>query len=298
MTDIAVLEHDCRQYDYAIEGPRQSQLWKERYILFLQDVTAVFDGFKALDITDLGIGHHELRVVVGPNGAGKTTMCDVISGMTRPATGEVFFDGQVITGMDESAIAQMGVGRKFQVPNVFDSLTVWENMLLALSALENSQPIDARRVDPRLGGAAGLALIRAMRSFRNTGGRQTSEAVDRIGAILKRVKLIEYRNELAKNLSHGQRQWLAISSLILAGPKLLLVDEPAAGLTDSETALTAQLLLELKHEHTIICIEHDMEFVRQLGSRVTVLNEGRVLAEGTLDQVQSNEDVIEAYLGR
>ncbi len=298
MIEVPILQRDARQHDYAIEGPRNSQLWRERYILFLQDVTAVFDGFKALDIEDLGIGHHELRVVVGPNGAGKTTMCDVISGMTRPATGRVYFDGQEITGQNETAIAQRGVGRKFQVPNVFDSLTVWENMLLALPALINSIPIDPRTLDPRIAGPGGVAMIKAARRFFNAGGRATPEARERMESILERVKLIDQRHETAKNLSHGQRQWLAISTLILAKPKLLLVDEPAAGLTDFETALTAELLLELKNEHTIICIEHDMEFVRQLDSRVTVLNEGRVLAEGTLDQVQANEDVIEAYLGR
>src|SRR3954463_8720445 len=132
MTDIAVLEQDPRQYDYANEGPRVSQLWSFRYMLFIQDATAVFDGFKALDIADLGVGHNELRVVVGPNGAGKTTMCDVISGLTKPTTGKVYFDGEVVSGLADSVIAGRGVGRKFQIPNVFDSLTVWENMLLAL----------------------------------------------------------------------------------------------------------------------------------------------------------------------
>jgi len=298
MTNIANLQNDPRQYDYAIEGPRNSQLWKQRYLLFLQDVTAVFDGFTALDIEDLGIGHNELRVVVGPNGAGKTTMCDVISGMTSPATGKVFFDGQPITGLDETTIAQRGVGRKFQVPNVFDSLTVWENMLLALPALSNAKDIDVRKVNPQLAGPVGMAMVRGLHRLGNTGGKPTSQHADKICEILERVRLIEHRDEIAKNLSHGQRQWLAISSLILASPKLLLVDEPAAGLTDFETALTAELLLELKNEHTIICIEHDMDFVRRLGSRVTVLNEGRVLAEGSLDAVQANEQVIEAYLGR
>ncbi|MEO0514239.1 MAG: ATP-binding cassette domain-containing protein [Planctomycetota bacterium] len=291
---------DPKQYDYAVEGPRQSQLWDQRYILFLQDVTAVFDGFKALDIADLGIGHHELRVVVGPNGAGKTTMCDVISGMTKPTTGQVYFDGQPITGLDETQIAQQGVGRKFQIPNVFDSLSVWENMLLALP--NGSQGIGSkdhrRTLDPRITGPGGIALLRFLENCKTIGGKANPEARDRIHDILTRVRLIDDLHTPAKSLSHGQRQWLAISSLILARPKLLLVDEPAAGLTDAETALTAELLLELKDEHTIICIEHDMEFVRQLDSRVTVLNEGQVLAEGTLDQVQSNEAVIEAYLGR
>ncbi len=266
----APIEH---QYEYTTEGPRASQLWSERYLLFLQDITAVFDGFTALDINDLGIGHNELRVVVGPNGAGKTTMCDVISGKTRPATGKVYFDGEEITQDSETMIAQAGVGRKFQIPNVFDSLTVYENMLMAL---------------PGRHGLWGNVF----------GRRERAEERDQILSILERVRLIDDLGTKAVNLSHGQRQWLAISSLIVASPKLLLVDEPAAGLTDAETALTAELLLELKDEHTIIVIEHDMDFVRQLGSRVTVLNEGQVLSEGTLDEVSSDEAVIEAYLGR
>lgn len=301
MTDIHVLEQDPRQYDYVTEGPRDSQLWKERYVLFLEDITAVFDGFTALDIADLGIGHNELRVVVGPNGAGKTTMCDVISGMTRPSTGKVYFAGQRIDGLDEARIAQKGIGRKFQIPNVFDSLTVRENMLLALpSGLGDHDELARRlyRTLPQLSGPAGIAMVKAWTRCRTAGGRQTRENIEKIESILRRVQLIDHQDVLATNLSHGQRQWLAISTLILAEPKLLLVDEPAAGLTDSETALTAELLLELKDEHTIIVIEHDMEFVRQLGSRVTVLNEGRVLAEGTLDQMQADEQVIEAYLGR
>ncbi|MEM6757259.1 MAG: ATP-binding cassette domain-containing protein [Planctomycetota bacterium] len=295
---VAHREIDARQYDYAVEGPRQSQLWDRRYILFLQDITAVFDGFTALDIQDLGIGHHELRVVVGPNGAGKTTMCDVISGMTRPATGHVYFDGEEITGLDETSIALRGVGRKFQIPNVFDSLTVWENMMLALPSAFDPDRYALRKMDPRSTGPGGIALRSFGSMLLNAGGRSTGENSDHIAEILRRVRLLEHRDMLARNLSHGQRQWLAISSLILASPKLLLVDEPAAGLTDAETALTAELLLELKEEHTIICIEHDMEFVRMLGSRVTVLNEGKVLAEGGLDEVQADAAVIEAYLGR
>lgn len=292
--------NDARQYDYAVEGPRQSQLWSQRYLLFLQDVTAVFDGFKALDIADLGLGHRELRVVVGPNGAGKTTMCDVISGMTRPTTGHVYFGGEEVTGFQEAEIARRGVGRKFQVPNVFDSLTVRENMLLALpeDGLEIGSKEHRRVSDPRTHGRGGLALHAAWRSLKHAGGRETSETRDRIDQLLSRVRLLDDADTLARSLSHGQRQWLAISSLILKRPRLLLVDEPAAGLTDSETALTAELLLELKSEHAIVCIEHDMEFVRLLGSRVTVLNEGRVLAEGPLDEIQADAAVIEAYLGR
>ncbi len=168
---------DPKQFDYAVEGPRQSQHWARRYLLFLQDVTAVFDGFKALDIEDLGLGHRELRVVVGPNGAGKTTMCDVISGMTKPTTGKVFFGGEEVTGMQEAEIARRGVGRKFQVPNVFDSLTVRENMLLALpeDGLEIGSKEHRRTSDPRTHGRGGLALHAAWRSLRHAGGRATSE---------------------------------------------------------------------------------------------------------------------------
>lgn len=272
MSAIPLLANDRHQYDYATEGPRHSQLWSQRYILFLQDVTAVFDGFTALDIQDLGIGHNELRVVVGPNGAGKTTMCDVISGLTRPSSGHVWFDGQEITGLAETEIARRGIGRKFQIPNVFDSLTVAENMLLALP------------------GRRGL--------WQSLHGRPSAAERARIDAILARVRLIEARDIPARHLSHGQRQWLAISTLILSEPKLLLVDEPAAGLTDAETALTGELLCELRRDHSLIVIEHDMEFVRQLGARVTVLHEGRVLADGPMERVQSDPRVIDAYLGR
>jgi urea transport system ATP-binding protein len=300
MTDISVLERDIHQFDYAGEGPRVSQQWSMRYMLFLQDVTAVFDGFKALDIANLGIGHNELRVVVGPNGAGKTTMCDVISGLTRPTTGQVFFAGHDITGLSDTKRARMGIGRKFQIPNVFDSLSVWENMLLALPnpglRVGTTDWFAQRR--SRLNGVGSIAAIKIGTLLRYMGGRATSENTDRIHALLKRVHLFDHLHTPAKNLSHGQRQWLAISKLVIADPKLLLVDEPAAGLTDHETEMTADLLLELKGDHTLIVIEHDMEFVRRLNSRVTVLNEGKVLADGTLDEVQANPDVIEAYLGR
>jgi urea transport system ATP-binding protein len=302
VSEFRVLKDDPKQWDYANEGPRVSQLWKERYALFLQDITAVFDGFKALDIHDLGVGHNELRVVVGPNGAGKTTMCDVISGLTQPTTGKVYFNGEVVSGLADSVIAGRGVGRKFQIPNVFDSLTVWENMLLALpnpTRHIGSYPwLEARKANRQPFGIATVGVIKLNSMLRHMGGRQSSENRDKIHAILKRVHLLGEVDTLARNLSHGQRQWLAISSLIISSPKLLLVDEPAAGLTDSETALTAELLLELKNEHTIICIEHDMEYVRRLNSRVTVLDNGKVLSEGTLDHVQKDPAVIEAYLGR
>jgi urea transport system ATP-binding protein len=241
-------------------------------MVYLSDVSVSFDGFKALDIKRLCILRNELRVCIGPNGAGKTTMCDVISGKTRAATGKIYFDGVDITHKKDVEIARLGVGRKFQTPTVFDSLTVYENMELALPG--------ERSV------------------FRNLLTKETPDQQESIMAILDRVKLTADLHTPAKYLSHGQRQWLEISMLMLSDPKLLLVDEPAAGLTDRETDLTAELLNELKGHHTIIVIEHDMDFVRRLASRVTVLNEGKVLAEGSLDQVQTNADVIEAYLGR
>ncbi|MBC7785077.1 MAG: ATP-binding cassette domain-containing protein [Burkholderiales bacterium] len=302
MTDISVFSDDIHQYDYADEGPKNSQHWWRRYVLFLEGVTAVFDGFKALDIDALGIGHNELRVVVGPNGAGKTTMCDVISGLTKPTTGRVFFAGEEITHLTDTQIAQRGVGRKFQIPNVFDSLSVWDNMLLALPnpclQIGTDDWMTERRKNTNANGVATIGLIKLATMLRYMGGRANSENRDKIETILKRVHLFDQINTPARSLSHGQRQWLAISKLVIAEPKLLLVDEPAAGLTDRETEMTAELLLELKGSHTIIVIEHDMEFVRRLNSRVTVLNEGKRLAEGSLDEVSSNEDVIEAYLGR
>jgi urea transport system ATP-binding protein len=242
------------------------------HAVYLQNVTVEFDGFRALDIKRFGVHANELRVVIGPNGAGKTTLCDVISGKTRPKTGQVYFFQTETTHLADAAIARMGVGRKFQTPTVFDSLTVYENMELALPG--------RRQV------------------FQNLFGRETKDQRDRILSILRRVHLLDALNTPAKYLSHGQRQWLEISMLIVAEPKLLLVDEPAAGLTDKETELTAELLLELRGAHTIIVIEHDMDFVRRLASTVTVLNEGKLLAEGTIDEVSANPEVIEAYLGR
>ncbi len=258
--------------DYALERPYVNALWDKKYLLFLEDITAVFDGFTALDLHAYGVEHNELRVIIGPNGAGKTTFCDVVSGKTSPSTGVVHFDGGDITSDTEMEIAVNGVGRKFQTPTVFDSLTTFENMELSLPGNQNP--------------------------FHNLFSSHSKEERENIFQILERVRLSDVADTPAKYLSHGQRQWLAISSLILSEPKLLLVDEPAAGLTDAETELTAELLLELRGEHTIVVIEHDMDFVRQLDARVTVFNEGRILAEGGLPEVQKNEDVIQAYLGR
>jgi len=241
-------------------------------IVYLKDVKVDFDGFVALNINEFSVHFNELRVVIGPNGAGKTTLCDVISGKTKVSEGRVFFNLRETTDLTDVEIASLGIGRKFQTPTVFDSITVYENMELALP------------------GRRGV--------FRNLWSNETRSERDRIFSILRRVHLADQAHRQAKYLSHGQRQWLEISMLIVASPKLLLVDEPAAGLTDKETELTAELLLELKGSHTIIVIEHDMDFVRRLNSRVTVLDNGQVLADGTLETVQKDPAVIEAYLGR
>ena len=260
------------EYREFLPSQVQRESWSSRFVLFVENLSVSFDGFKAVDIPCYGVRHGELRVVIGPNGAGKTTFCDLVSGKTRPSTGKVYYDGREITTMDESDIALRGIGRKFQTPTVFDSLTTYENLLLALPGNQGWK--------------------------RNLLKAETTEEANQIEEILEKVSLVEHRDKLAKSLSHGQRQWLAISALIIAKPKLLLVDEPAAGLTDLETEQTADLLLQLAKEHTLIVIEHDMDFVRRLDSKVTVLNEGKVLAEGTMGEMEKNEEVMEAYLGR
>jgi urea transport system ATP-binding protein len=242
-------------------------------LLYLNGVSVSFDGFRALNNLSLDIAHGEMRAIIGPNGAGKTTMMDVITGKTRPDTGEVLFNnGSVdLTASDESAIAQLGIGRKFQKPTVFENHTVEDNVLLALK---------------------GDRTVRGNLFWRPNGDQ------DRIGSILKTIGLTAHRHRLAGALSHGQKQWLEIGMLIAQDPKLLLVDEPVAGMTDAETMTTAELLKDIARDHTVIVVEHDMEFVRRLGVKVTVLHEGSVLAEGTIDEVSANERVIEVYLGR
>lgn len=242
------------------------------YHVFLDAATVEFDGFKALDIDEFGVFYNELRVIIGPNGAGKTTLCDVISGRTPLTSGRAYVAQTDIRRASDVDIAAMRVGRKFQTPTLFDSLTVFENMDLAL---------------PRTKSALG-----------NLWHRQAPEEKDKIVSILEDVGLEEQMDIPAQFLSHGQRQWLALSMLMAAEPKLLLVDEPAAGLTEKETELTAQLLLRLKGERTIIVIEHDMEFVEMLDSQVTVMNEGKILAHGRLAELRKNEEVVKAYLGR
>ncbi|MDG0964680.1 MAG: urea ABC transporter ATP-binding protein UrtD [Opitutales bacterium] len=261
-----------KEYRNFLPSKIKKDIWSSKYLLFVESLSVSFDGFKAVDIPHFGIKHGELRVIIGPNGAGKTTFCDLVSGKTPPSTGKVYYDGKNITQMDESDIALMGIGRKFQTPTVFDSLSTYENLLLALPGNQDWQD--------------------------NLLKRESGEEKNQILEILEKVNLSKCRDIPAKSLSHGQRQWLAISALIISKPKLLLVDEPAAGLTDLETERTADLLMELAEDHTLVVIEHDMDFVRRLGQKVTVLSEGRVLAEGSLEEMEMNEEVMEAYLGR
>ena len=242
-------------------------------LLYLDGVAVSFDGYKALRGLSLVLAPGEMRAIIGPNGAGKTTMMDVITGKTRPDTGDVYFEGlHDLTKLDETEIAQLGVGRKFQKPTVFENHTVSDNILLAAKA--------PRTVFATLfGGAA----------------KQEKETIERI---LSTIRLGDERERLAGSLSHGQKQWLEIGMLLAQDPKLLLVDEPVAGMTDSETAETAELLKRIAKDHSVVVVEHDMAFVRELGVKVTVLHEGSVLAEGSLDQVSADERVIEVYLGR
>jgi urea transport system ATP-binding protein len=242
-------------------------------ILYLDGVSVSLDGFKALNGLSFYVDPGELRAIIGPNGAGKTTMMDVITGKTRPDSGRVFFKGSIdLTKMDEAAIATLGIGRKFQKPTVFESHTVFENLELALKADRS---------------------VLASLFFRLSG-----EQKDKIDEVLKTTALTALRDARAGSLSHGQKQWLEIGMLLIQDPDLLLVDEPAAGMTDAETAQTAVLLREIAQTHSLVVVEHDMEFVRALDSKVTVLHEGSVLAEGSLEVVQQDERVIEVYLGR
>uniref|UniRef100_UPI0026C1C235 urea ABC transporter ATP-binding protein UrtD n=1 Tax=Sneathiella sp. TaxID=1964365 RepID=UPI0026C1C235 len=242
-------------------------------ILYLDGVSVSFDGFKALNNLSFVIEPGEMRAIIGPNGAGKTTMMDVITGKTKPDTGEVFFKGDIdLTKHDEAFIANLGIGRKFQKPTVFESQTVFHNLELSLKGDKG-----VRRT-----------LFAAL----------TDAEVARIMEVLKIIRLTDKVNNLAGSLSHGQKQWLEIGMLLMQDPDLLLVDEPVAGMTDAETEQTAILLREISANHSVVVVEHDMEFVRALNSRVTVLHEGSVLAEGSLEAVQNNSRVIEVYLGR
>ncbi|MFD1155858.1 MULTISPECIES: urea ABC transporter ATP-binding protein UrtD [Undibacterium] len=244
-------------------------------ILYLEDIVVSFDGFKAINHLTLDISVGELRCIIGPNGAGKTTMMDVITGKTRPASGTAFF-GQTmdLSKMNEVEIAHAGIGRKFQRPTVFEQHTVFENLELAM------------KMDKRVK----TTLF----------ARLNSEQRDKIAAILQLIRLQGEEKRLAGLLSHGQKQWLEIGMLLIQEPQLILLDEPVAGMSDAETARTAELLNELRGKHSIMVVEHDMGFVTEIAQqgKVTVLHEGAVLAEGTMQQVQADERVIEVYLGR
>ena len=242
-------------------------------LLYLDGVTVSFDGFRALNNLSLIVGEREMRAIIGPNGAGKTTMMDVITGKTRPDEGTVYF-GQTIdlTRLSEAQIAHAGIGRKFQKPTIFERHTVFENLELAMKA------------DKRV--------------RRTLFAKLSSAERDSIAEILRLIRLADSADRQAGLLSHGQKQWLEIGMLLMQEPKLLLLDEPVAGMSDEETERTAALFLSLAGKHSLVVVEHDMAFIGSIARKVTVLHEGSVLAEGSLDEVQGDPRVIEVYLGR
>jgi len=242
-------------------------------ILYLEDVNVSFDGFKAINHLSLDIAPGELRCIIGPNGAGKTTMMDIITGKTKPDSGQVFFGSTIdLLRYNEPEIAQLGIGRKFQKPTVFEHLSVFENLELALKTHKG---------------------VTASMFFKLDGVQS-----DRLREVLETIHLTQDMRRQAGNLSHGQKQWLEIGMLLMQDPKLLLLDEPVAGMTDFETERTAELFLSLKGKHSLMVVEHDMSFINTISDIVTVLCDGSVLAQGTLAQVQADERVIEVYLGR
>ncbi|MEY2805334.1 MAG: Lipopolysaccharide export system ATP-binding protein LptB [Pseudomonadota bacterium] len=242
-------------------------------ILYLDDVCVSFDGFQAINHLSLDISPGELRCIIGPNGAGKTTMMDIITGKTRPDSGQVYFGSTIdLLRHNEPEIAQLGIGRKFQKPTVFEQLSVFENLELALKTHK--------------GVSASLLF------------RLDSAQSDRLAEVMQTIQLQDHALRPAGLLSHGQKQWLEIGMLLMQDPKLLLLDEPVAGMTDHETERTAELFLSLKGRHSLMVVEHDMAFVKQISDIVTVLCDGAVLAQGSLAQVQADDRVIEVYLGR
>jgi urea transport system ATP-binding protein len=242
-------------------------------ILYLNGVSVSFDGFKAINGLSIVLKEGELRAIIGPNGAGKSTMMDIITGKTRPDVGDVYFKQEIdLTKHDEADIANLGIGRKFQKPSVIETLSVWENLELALAG--NRTP------------------------WQSLVFKLTNKDKDRLDDMANYINLGDQKNTLAGDISHGQKQWLEIGMLLLQEPEVLLVDEPAAGMTDEETFKTADLLRDVAKSRSVIVVEHDMEFVKALDCKVTVLHEGSVLSEGPLDVVQQDEQVIEVYLGR
>ena len=246
----------------------------QRSIIYLEGVTVDFDGFKALSNLNLVVDYHELRVIIGPNGAGKSTLLDAISGKVQPVSGRIVFgQGTDLIGLRENEITALGIGRKFQTPSVYTTLPVWDN--LDLSLRRSSKGV-----------------------FATLWSKSRQEELDKIAQTLKTIGLTNKAQVLAGQLSHGEKQWLEIAMVILQDPELLLIDEPVAGMTDQETEKTGELLESLTKNHSVIVIEHDMEFVRQIARTVTVLHEGTVLCEGPMETIKDDPRVIEIYLGR
>ena len=241
-------------------------------LLHLKDVCVSFEGFLALNNLNLTLTKGELRAVIGPNGAGKTTFLDVITGKIKPTKGDVFFKGKSLVGKKEHKIARIGVGRKFQSPRVFENLSVQENLEISVSQYSST-----------------IKLI---------ANKPSEKKLEEIKKLMKIVNLSNKSEIKAGSLSHGQKQWLEIAMLLGQKPSLMLIDEPVAGLTDEETELTADLLKSLSGENTVLVIDHDMEFIRRLESNITVLNQGSVLCEGSMDEIQRDPKVIEVYLGK
>ncbi len=239
--------------------------------LTIQQLSVSFDGFKAIDNLDLVLGKNELRVIIGPNGAGKTTLLDLICGKTRATEGTINFKGSELTSMREHEIVRAGVGRKFQTPSIYENLSVYEN-------LEVSFP-------------------RGRTAFGALWFKRTKDVEERVQQVAAEVMLTDKLQQQAALLSHGQKQWLEIGMLLMQDPELLMLDEPVAGMTVNEREQTAELLNRIAKNRAVIVIEHDMEFVRKIAKTVTVLHQGKVLAEGSMDKVQNDEKVIEVYLG-
>jgi len=241
-------------------------------ILYVEDLSVSFDGFKAINNLNMYIKEGELRCVIGPNGAGKTTLMDIITGKTKPDAGSVYFGSNIdLLNFTEPEIAQIGIGRKFQKPTVFEQHTVFENLELAMASNK--------------------------RVWYSLTAKVTAEQHDQIDEILIQSNLMDFKHQQASLLSHGQKQWLEIAMLVMQQPRLLLVDEPVSGMTHQEMDKTAELLHSLTGKHSVVVVEHDMDFVRSIATDVTVLHQGSVLAEGTMDEVQANKKVVEVYLG-
>lgn len=261
-----------RVFDFMVDADELVPDTSKGFILYVEDLSVSFDGFKAINNLNLYIKEGELRCIIGPNGAGKTTLMDIITGKTTPDSGTVFFGQDIdLLRFTEPEIAKIGIGRKFQKPTVFEHHTVFENLELAMAANKG----------------VWFTLTAVL----------TVEQIDRIDEILLQAGLVDLKFSPASLLSHGQKQWLEIAMLVMQEPRLLLVDEPVSGMTHQEMDKTAELLHELAGDHSVVVVEHDMDFVRSIASDVTVLHQGSVLAEGTMDQVQANPEVVSVYLG-